>query len=172
MTPEEKAERQRSIVAAHIAAENAHDWNAAGEGFAPRGSAFRDVVLLATPFKGMGGLRTFYETIGKALPDLHIEVKSEQDLPGCTVCEGVLTGTHLGEYLGIRPKGNRIRMELTTYYFFDETTEKLVAQRIYFDQGSLLRQMQASNGPSKKAKKKIKIRARRRAGTVRSGEGP
>src|SRR6266571_5209050 len=127
MTPEEKAERQRSIVAAHIAAENAHDWNAAGEGFAPRGSAFRDVVLLAMPFKGMGGLRAFYETIGTALP---------------------------------------------TYYFFDETTEKLVAQRIYFDQASLLRQMQASNGPSKKAKKKIKIRARRRAGTVRSGEGP
>jgi len=54
---------------------------------------------------------------------------------------------------------------------FHEPTEKLVAQRVYFDQGSLLRQMQASNGPSKKAKKKIKIRARRRAGTVRRGRG-
>src|SRR5205809_7062026 len=172
MTLEEQTQRQHGIVTAHIAAENAHDWTAASAGFTQTGTAFRDMLLVATVFKGVGGVRAFYDTIGKALPDLHIEVKSEQDLPGCTVCEGVLTGTHLGEYLGIRPKGNRIRMELTTYYFFDETTEKLVAQRIYFDQGSLLRQMQASNGPSKKAKKKIKIRARRRAGTVRSGEGP
>ena len=26
----------------------------------------------------------FYDTIGKALPDLHIEIKSQHDLPGCT----------------------------------------------------------------------------------------
>ena len=154
MTLEEQAERQRCIVAAHIAAENAHDWNAASAGFTQTGAAFRDMLLVATAFKGLGGVRAFYDTIGKALPDLHIEIKSQHDLPGCTVCEGVLTGTHLGEYMGIQPRGNPIRMDLTSYYFFDEKTEKLVAQRMYFDQASLLQQMQGSRRPCNKQKKK------------------
>ena len=84
MTLEEQAERQHGIVAAHIAAENAHDWNAASAGFTQTGTAFRDTLLVATAFKGVGGVRAFYDTIGKALPDMHIEIKSQHDLPGCT----------------------------------------------------------------------------------------
>jgi len=166
MTLEEQAERQHGIVAAHIAAENAHDWNAASAGFTQTGTAFRDMLLVATAFKGVGGVRAFYDTIGKALPDLHIEIKSQHDLPGCTVCEGVLTGTHLGEYMGIQPRGNPIRMDLTTYYFFDEKTEKLVAQRMYFDQASLLQQMQRGHGPRLRKKPKKKPSHRRRTGRL------
>ena len=155
MTLEEQTQRQHGIVTAHIAAENAHDWNAASAGFTETGTAFRDMLLVATAFKGVRGVRAFYDTIGKAIPDLHIEIKSQNDLPGCTVCEGVLTGTHLGEYMGIRPRGNPIRMDVTLYYFFDEKTEKLVAQRMYFDQASLLRQMQGAHGrPARKKPKK------------------
>jgi len=166
MTLEEQSERQHGIVAAHIAAENAHDWNAASAGFAQTGTAFRDMLLVATAFKGVGGVRAFYDTISTALPDLHIEIKSQNDLPGCTVCEGVLTGTHLGEYMGIQPRANPIRIDITTYYFFDEKTEKLVAQRMYFDQAGLLRQMQGAHSrrPRKKPKKKPSHRGR--AGTL------
>ena len=167
MTLEEQAQRQHGIVTAHIAAENAHDWTAASAGFTQTGTAFRDMLLVATVFKGVGGVRAFYDTIGKALPDLHIEIKSQNDLPGCTVCEGVLTGTHLGEYMGIQPRGNPIRMDITTYYFFDEKTEKLVAERIYFDQASLLQQMQASGHDQRARKKqKKKLSHRRKAGTL------
>src|SRR5438132_10921942 len=154
MNLEEQTRPSDSIVTAHIAAENAHDWNAASAGFTEAGTAFRDMLLVATAFKGVRGVRAFYDTIGKAIPDLHIEIKSQNDLPGCTVCEGVLTGTHLGEYMGIQPRGNSIRMDLTMYYFFDEKTEKLVAQRMYFDQASLLQQMQSGHRPRKKQKKK------------------
>ena len=161
MTLEEQAQRQHGIVTAHIAAENAHDWNAASAGFTEAGTAFRDMLLVATAFKGVRGVRAFYDTIGKAIPDLHIEIKSQNDLPGCTVCEGVLTGTHLGEYMGVRPRGNPIRMDVTMYYFFDEKTEKLVAQRMYFDQASLLQQMQ---GDRRKKQKKEILAAKRTAG--------
>jgi predicted ester cyclase len=166
MTLEEQVERQHGIVTAHIAAENAHDWNAASEGFTQAGTAFRDMLLVATAFKGVSGVRAFYDTIGKALPDFHIEIRSQNDLPGCTVCEGELTGTHLGEYMGIQPRANPIRIDITTYYFFDEKTEKLVAQRMYFDQANLLRQMQGARGrrPPKKPKKKPSHR--RRTGTL------
>jgi len=161
MTLEEQTQRQHGIVTAHIAAENAHDWNAASAGFTEAGTAFRDMLQVATAFKGVRGVRAFYDTIGKAIPDLHIEIKSQNDLPGCTVCEGVLTGTHLGEYMGVRPRGNPIRMDVTMYYFFDEKTEKLVAQRMYFDQASLLQQMQ---GDRRKKQKKEILAAKRTAG--------
>ena len=166
MTLEEQAERQHGIVAAHIAAENAHDWIAASAGFNQTGTAFRDMLLVATAFKGVSGVRTFYDTIGKALPDLHIEIRSQNDLPGCTVCEGVLTGTHLGEYMGIQPRANPIRIDITTYYFFDEKTEKLVAQRMYFDQAGLLRQMQGADSRRPRKKPKKKPSHRRRTGTL------
>ena len=166
MTLEEQAQRQHGIVTAHIAAENAHDWTAASAGFTQTGTAFRDMLLVATVFKGVGGVRAFYDTIGKALPDLHIEIRSQNDLPGCTVCEGVLTGTHLGEYMGIPPRGNSIRIDITTYYFFDEKTEKLVAQRMYFDQAGLLQQMQGAHSRRPRKKPKKKPSHRRRTGTL------
>src|SRR5437016_13899162 len=133
MTLEEQAQRQHGIVTAHIAAENAHDWTAASAGFTQTGTAFRDMLLVATVFKGVGGVRAFYDTIGKALPDLHIEIKPQNDLPGCTVCEGVLTGTILGESMGIQPRANSLRLDEPPYYCCADKTGKLVAERISLD---------------------------------------
>jgi hypothetical protein len=49
---------------------------------------------LGTSFKGIEGVRVFYQAIAAALPDLHIEVVSEYDVPGCSIREVVITGTH------------------------------------------------------------------------------
>jgi hypothetical protein len=62
---------------------------------------------LSATFKGIDGVRGFYQTIAAALPDLHIDVVSEYDVPGCSVREVVISGTHLGEFAGVKPLGNR-----------------------------------------------------------------
>jgi predicted ester cyclase len=93
-------------------------------------------------FKGIEGVRGFYQSIAAALPDLKIEVLSEFDVPGCSIREVVISGTHKGDFAGVKPLGNAIRIEMAAFYTFDAASEKLIAEKIYYDQASVLEQMQ------------------------------
>jgi len=137
-----RIERQRAIVAEHIRCENEHDWPAVYQTFVQDDSAFYEVIPLKTTFKGIVGVRQFYETIAAAMPDLQIKVTAQYDTPGCTICETIITGTHLGPYLHMPASGNPITIELAGFYLFDEHCSKLVAERIYYDQASVMAQMQ------------------------------
>ena len=57
--------------------------------------------------------------------------------------EVVISGTHRGEFAGLKPLGNPIRIELAAFYIFDEPSGKLLAERIYYDQARLAQQMQS-----------------------------
>jgi len=85
-------ERQREIVARHVRGENEHDWAAVYDTFVQDGRAYYDVVPLGVRFKGIEGVRGFYESIASALPDLHVNVLSEFDVPGCSIREVVPQG--------------------------------------------------------------------------------
>jgi steroid delta-isomerase-like uncharacterized protein len=137
-----RIERQRAIVAEHIKCENEHDWPAVYETFVQDERAFYDVIPLKATFKGIEGVRQFYQTIATAVPDLHIQVTAQYDTPGCTICETTISGTHLGPYLSMPASGNSISFELAAFYLFDEDCTKLIAERIYYDQASVLTQMQ------------------------------
>jgi hypothetical protein len=70
---------------------------------------------LGTTFPGIEGVRNFYHAIATALPDLHIEVRSEYDVLGCSIREVVVTGTQQGEFAGVKPLGNKIRIEMALF---------------------------------------------------------
>ena len=137
-------EHQREVVARHIRGENEHDWATVYDTFVQDDRAHYDVVPLGAVFKGIEGVRGFYQAIAAALPDLHIEVASEFDVPGCSIREVVITGTHKGDFAGIKPMGNTVRIEMAAFYTFDAASEKLIAEKIYYDQASALQQMQSS----------------------------
>jgi steroid delta-isomerase-like uncharacterized protein len=135
-------ERQREIVAAHIQGENEHNWQSVFDTFVQDERAYYDVVPLGTRFPGIDGVRGFYQAIAAAVPDLHIEVKTEYDVPGCSIREVVISGTHAGDFFGVAPLGNLVRVEMAAFYTFDAESGKLIAERIYYDQAGLLQQMQ------------------------------
>ena len=137
-------ERQREIVTRHIRGENEHDWATVYDTFVQDDRAHFDVVPLGAVFTGIEGVRGFYHSIAAALPDLRIDVLSEYDVPGCSIREVVITGTHQGEFPGIKPLGNSIRIEMAAFYTFDAASEKLIAEKIYYDQASSLQQMQGN----------------------------
>lgn len=134
--------RQREIVAKHIRGENEHDWPAVYDTFVQDDRAHYEVVPLGTVFKGMEGVRGFYQSIAAALPDLQIKVLSEYDVPGCSIREVVITGTHRGEFAGVKPLGNMIHIDMAAFYTFDATSGKLISEKIYYDQVSVVEQMQ------------------------------
>ena len=135
--------RQRATVAEHIRAENVKEWPAVYETFVQNDSAYYDVAPFATRYKGIDGVKNFYETITAVLPDFEITVTAEYDTPGCSIREVTISGTHKGEYFGIPPTGRRVQIELAGFFLFGtgENAGKLVAERVYFDNEILLRQM-------------------------------
>jgi steroid delta-isomerase-like uncharacterized protein len=139
---ESTLDRQRATVAEHIRGENDHNWPAVFATFVQDDRAHYDVVPLGTTFRGIEGVRGFYQSLAAALPDLRIEVKSEYDVPGCSIREVVITGTHTGEFAGVKPLGNALRIEMAAFYTFDVGSGKLISERIYYDQAGVLEQMQ------------------------------
>ena len=143
-------ERQRTTVNEHLDAENIGDWSAVYETFIQADKAYYDVIPLSTKFKGITGVKDFYEAIATAIPDLYIKVTQEYDVPGCSIREVTIIGTHQGEYCGVPASGNSLRFELAAFYIFDteDDSGKLLAERIYFDNETLLRQMRGEpNAP-------------------------
>src|SRR5579862_4788396 len=100
-----RIERQRAIVAEHIRRENEHQWPGVYDTFVQDDRAYYEVMPLGAKFAGIQGVRNFYDAIARAFPNMHIEVTSEYDVPGCSIREAIITGTQLGEYMGLAPLG-------------------------------------------------------------------
>ena len=135
-------ERQRKTVAEHIRHEQAKHWPEVYGTFTPNEEdAYYDVVPFHMRFPQMKGVVDFYETIAKAFPDFQIIVHTENDLPGLSIRELQIEATHSGEYCGLQATGRRVSIPLIGLFLFDKTTGYLNAERIYFDNNTILTQI-------------------------------
>jgi predicted ester cyclase len=143
MIPDEMIRIQRETIVEHMRGENAHEWQAVYDTFIQDETAWYDVVPLSNKFEGFSGVQDFYQVFDSAVPDFHIVVTGEYDTPGCSIREVTITGTHQGEYCGVQPTGKPISFELAAFYIFGtgNNAGKLIAERIYFDNETVLRQM-------------------------------
>jgi predicted ester cyclase len=132
---------QRATVDEHIGQENAHNWPAVYDTFA-HGSAI-DVVPFNTQFGGLNGIRDFYQAVDAAFPDFEANVWGEYDSPGCSVREITVQGTHKGEWCGVAGTGRRVKFHVAVLYLFgkDNTSGKLLAERLYFDNETVMKQI-------------------------------
>jgi predicted ester cyclase len=134
---------QRETVDEHIRQENSKNWQGVYDTFVPDETAFYDVVPFNTRFPGFAGVKGFYEAANLAFPDFKIDVWGEYDSPGCSVREVTISGTHTGEWCGIPGTGRHIRFQLAGFFVFrmGEEAGKLLAERIYFDNDTVMRQI-------------------------------
>jgi steroid delta-isomerase-like uncharacterized protein len=69
-------------------------------------------VVISTPLPieatGVDAFKEVFTKLGKAFPDLHIAIEDEIREGDKVVCRTKVTGTHLGEYLGVAPTGKTI----------------------------------------------------------------
>ena len=143
---------QRTTVDEHIRAENAKEWDAVYDTFIQDQNTFYDVGPLGTRFAGISGVKDFYTVIHAAFPDFQITVTGEYDVPGCSIREVTISGIHAGEYCGIAGSGNSFVFEIACFFIFGTGSNagKLLAERIYFDNEILLRQLRGETGMSTK----------------------
>ena len=137
--------RQIEIVEAHFAAVAARDWQAVVRTFTGPWPIFEHMPANLR-LSGYRGIDEAYQTIGQALPDMHVRITGGFDVPGYSVREIVLAGTHLGEYHGLKPSGRPVRFGCACFFIFDEQS-RLATLRCYFDNETILRQMRGLPEP-------------------------
>lgn len=148
LSPEALIELQRTTVAEHIRHEQVKDWQEVYHTFTPHAEdAYYDVVPFQTRFQKMKGVIDFYEAFTRGFPDFQITVHTEQDVPGVSIREAQITGTHHGEYCGIQATGRRVSVALMGFFLFNKTTGHLNAERIYFDNNTILAQLRGELSP-------------------------
>lgn len=140
-SPDARIALQRRTVAEHVRVESDKDWSAVHDTFVNSAESFWDAVPLCTTFRGPAGVAGIYAAFDTALPDFSVEVTSEYHTLGASILEVTIRGTHRGEYCGIPAGGNRVRFEAVALFGDGDASAKLVGERVYFDNETVLRQM-------------------------------
>lgn len=127
-----------AIVEEHIRLENDH--NLEGVLLTFGDSARYDDEPWDKHYQGRNGVRAFYEQLMKALPDLEIDVQRRHVTEDTILVEVLIRGTHLGAWRGLPATGRTVEFPLCGVYTFD-ADDKLAGERIYYDRGTVLRQL-------------------------------
>jgi steroid delta-isomerase-like uncharacterized protein len=149
LSSEALVEVQRKTIEEHVRTEQIKDWPGVYRTFTPHSeNAYYDVVPFQTRFRKMQGVIDFYEAFTRGFPDFQITVHTEQDVPGVSIREAQIIGTHNGEYCGIPATGRRVSVPLMAFFLFDKRTGHLEAERIYFDNNTILAQIRGELSPN------------------------
>lgn len=149
LTSAERIAIQRATIDEHMAAENAHDWEAVYDTFLKDERSSYDVVPFSARYEGFSGVQDFYQAFESAFPDFKLANTHEYDVPGTSIREVTVTATHQGEFAGVPASGNSVTFELAAFYLFgssDEEAGKLVVERVYFDTDTVVRQLRGEEG--------------------------
>ena len=133
-----------ALVEQHIRFENDHDLEGVLGTFGE--SARYDDEPWDEHYTGRDGVRSFYTQLMKALPDLEIEVLRRHLSADAILLEVMIRGTHLGGWRGLPATGRRVEFPLCGVYTFD-SADRLAGERIYYDRGSVLRQLGVFHEP-------------------------
>lgn len=130
-------EARQKLVVDHFHDEVDQDWDATLSTFP---HPHYELVPTLTVHDGDTQVRDYYHETRVAFPDQHHEIIELRHSHDSVIVEFWLKGTHLGPLGKIPPTGGRFRVRMTAYFQFDEN-ENLVAERVYFDTLSMLKQL-------------------------------
>jgi predicted ester cyclase len=138
VTPIETAieRRREDLLNRLLAAQNANDVDGALACFAhPR----YELIGNARVYDGADDVREYYEMTRHYFPDLAFEVIAVHHAADATVAELWMSGTHLGSGPDFEAGGKRFRCRTAVIFGF--TDERLICARVYYDTGTIARQL-------------------------------
>jgi len=117
-------------------AENVHDFDAVIATFShPR----YELIATDQVHDGEAAVRAYFRESRGAFPDQRNELIALHHADDAVIAEFWLLGTHRGPLMGIAPSGKAFRCRMTALFLFDGPN--LVCERVYFDAGTILRQV-------------------------------
>ncbi|HST34046.1 MAG TPA: ester cyclase [Solirubrobacteraceae bacterium] len=141
--PPELRERREAVVREHMASENVHDFDTTIDTF---GHPRYELIATGEVYDGEQAVRGYYAESRTAFPDQRNEVLELHHSDDTVAVEFILLGTHLGPLRGLPPTGRSFRCQMTAFFVFDG--DRLVNERVYFDQNTILHQLGLAHDPS------------------------
>lgn len=137
MPGEDVLRAREKLVLDHFHDEVAHDWDATLSTFP---HPHYELIAQMVVHDGDQAVRQYYTDTRRAFPDQDHELIALRHSHDSVIVEFWLMGTHTGPLGRIPPTGGTHRTRMTAYFLFDED-ERLVTERIYFDQLTVLKQV-------------------------------
>jgi steroid delta-isomerase-like uncharacterized protein len=138
---EELRARREALVREHMESENRHDFDATIATFAhPR----YELIATGETFDGEAQVREYFAQSRTAFPDQRNELIALHHADDAVIVEFYLLGTHRGRLRELEPTGREIRARMVSLFLFED--DRLVCERAYFDQATILAQLVGDAG--------------------------
>jgi steroid delta-isomerase-like uncharacterized protein len=129
-------EQRDATLRALLEAQNRHDVDASIACFRhPR----YELVGNQRVYEGTDEVRRYYATTFGAFPDLAFELIEAHHADRSMVVEMWMSGSHLGSRTDFEATGKRFRCRMAAVFQFQD--EGLIGARIYYDTGTIARQL-------------------------------
>ena len=135
--------RREATVREHMESENRHDFDATIDTFEhPR----YELIATGDVHDGEAEVRAYFDETRTAFPDQTNEPLAFHHAEDAVIVEFLLRGTHEGPLRGLPPTGRSFECRMTAFFIFGD--ERIVCERVYFDQLTILRQLGIAHDPS------------------------
>jgi steroid delta-isomerase-like uncharacterized protein len=144
MPPSAEMRRKREeIVREHMDSENRHEFDATLDTFEhPR----YELIATGDVYDGPEEVSGYFEESRRAFPDQRNELISLNHSDEAVLVEAIIRGTHKGPLRSLPPTGREFESRILAMFVFEE--DKLVCERVYFDQLTVLRQLGIARDPT------------------------
>ncbi len=135
-------EKREKVVREHMESENRHEFEVTmGTFHHPR----YELIATGDVYDGEEQVRAYFAETRAAFPDQRNELIAMHHADAGVVVELWLHGTHLDNFRGLPPTGRSFESRMTAFFLFEE--DRLTCERIYFDLGTILRQLGVARDP-------------------------
>ena len=136
--------RREAIVREHMESENVHDFGTTMATFAhPR----YEIVPTGDVYDGKAEVDRYFEETRKAFPDQRNELIELHHAENSVIAEFDLKGTHLGSFRGLPATGKSFTCRTLAIFVFEEGSDHISCERVYFDSATILRQLGIAHDP-------------------------
>ena len=144
MPPSAALRRKREeIVREHMDSENRHEFDATLDTFDhPR----YELIATGDVYDGPEEVSGYFEESRRAFPDQRNELISLNHSDDAVLVEAIVRGTHRGPLRSLPATGREFESRILAMFVFEE--DKLVCERVYFDQLTVLRQLGVARDPT------------------------
>jgi steroid delta-isomerase-like uncharacterized protein len=134
--------KREEIVVEHMETENRHEFDKTMDTFHhPR----YELIGTGDVYDGHDQVATYFEETRTAFPDQRNETIAIHHADDAVLVEAWLRGSHLGPFRGLPPTGRKFEMRFLAMFLFEQ--DRLVCERVYFDVGTVLRQLGIAHDP-------------------------
>ena len=145
MSPPTAAMRKKreAIVLEHMESENRYEFDVTLDTFDhPR----YELIATGDVYDGPQEVSDYFEETRRAFPDQRNELLALHHSDDAVLVEAIIRGTHRGPLRSLPPTGREYELRILSMFVFEE--DRLLCERVYFDQLTVLRQLGIARDPT------------------------